>query len=135
MIPLGLSAIFRTIEVIGYKQKIKIPELINWVNMLFFCFGIILLLLEFILVVNAKTRNYEKKKYYEDWRQVIERVVSVGGVDKSTIKEVYQYNAEIEIQRYYIDNPWTNWFASRTIASQPLIDLEELKGGINIYKS
>lgn len=132
-LPFCVTAICRTIEILGRSRKIKTPELLDWVGVLTVCFAIILLLLEFVLIIGARTRNYAKNKYYSEWRNMIERVASVNGLDNNTIKEIYQYNYEVKIQRYYLENKWTNWFASPTIAKQPLLDMNELRKGNNVH--
>ena len=43
-------------------------------------------------------------------------------LSSDTIKELYTYNTEIKLQRKYLNSAWTNWFASPTIARQPIID-------------
>lgn len=43
-------------------------------------------------------------------------------LSSDTIKELYTYNTEIKLQRKYLNSSWTNWFASPTIAQQPIID-------------
>ena len=85
-------------------------------------FAMSLLSLEGALVFKANYNNGQKDRYYKNWKETIEKDIEINGLSNNTIKEIYQYNYEIKIQRYYYDNKWTSYFADLTIAKQSLID-------------
>lgn len=127
-IPFIIILICNAIEVVAYanKKRIKTPSIIQWLCTFMFIFSVIALLCEFVLVVEAKTGRTKKRKYYENWCCLIERVAEVNGTDEDTIKEAMEYNYNVKIHQYYLNSSWTNWFASEIIASQPLIDIDRL---------
>ena len=115
-------AISTFIEMVGYRYKIRTPKLFKATEVSLIIFAITLLLLEGALVFKANYNNGQKDKYYKNWKETIEQDININGISDNMIKEIYQYNYEIEIQRYYYDNKWTSYFADLTIAKQPLID-------------
>lgn len=120
-LPFCLIAISTFIEIIGHN-KIKISKLFKRTEAFMIIFAINLLLLEGALAFKVNYKNGHQDKYYKNWKETIEQEIKIGGLSNDIIKEIYQYNYEIKIQRYYYDNKWTSCFADLTIAKQPLID-------------
>lgn len=121
-LPFGSIAISTFIEMVGYRYKIRTPKLFKATEISLIIFAITLLLLEGALVFKANYNNGQKDRYYKNWKETIEQDIKIGGLNNDIIKEIYQYNYEIQIQRYYYNNKWTSYFADLTIAKQSLID-------------
>jgi hypothetical protein len=120
-LPFCLIAISTFIEIIGHN-KIRISKLFKRTEILMIVFAMSLLSLEGALAFKANYNNGQKDRYYKNWKETIEKDIEINGLSNNTIKEIYQYNYEIKIQRYYYDNKWTSYFADLTIAKQSLID-------------
>lgn len=123
-IPLGTLMICCSIEI---ATKKRVPHLIQWVCIAFLCFVAIIMFCEATIIFQARTGNSRKEKKFSNWRQAIEIGASVDGLTPEIIKNIYNYNSMIKVHKYYLNSRWTNWFASPTIANQPLIDINKYK--------
>lgn len=92
---------------------------------IFSILGSLIALLSEIAIIICMRLPVEKQEI--EYKERYDALVSAMQIENlilssDTIKELYTYNTEIKLQRKYLNSSWTNWFASPTIAQQPIID-------------
>ena len=92
-------------------------------------FSVICLLCEgaIILSMNLPVKEEARRIAYTQRRETIVAELNLEHwyPTAEVYKAICEYNTEIELQYYYYNSSWFNWFASRAIAEQPTIELPE----------
>lgn len=118
---------FHFLYILYYKKRSKRHRC--WFFHIVFINSFLLLILEGIVAFDRRLPSKQRAQNvaYQIRYETIQKVLSVDDMPPyDVLKEIMSYNAEIKVERYYLQNQWTSWFASPAIANQPLINWKGL---------
>lgn len=110
------------------KSKKEYPHWLQWISFILFISSMLLLFMEGMIILKKRLPYNQRRTeiYYQTRYKCIQRVLSIEEVPPyDVVKEIIAYNSEIQIEQYYANSYWTNWFASPIIVNQPLIKWRE----------
>lgn len=99
-------------------------EILEVLSIISIALLVIALLSEITIIICARLPQERQAIEYKERYDALVLSMRIENLmlSSDTIKELYTYNTEIKLHRKYLNSSWTNWFASPTIAQQPIID-------------